>query len=329
MAYNYNPTFANNAVPVTAYSTSYGPSSGLRFPFDLEKQPYWISFSFYQYQMPDLIQQNVYYRDTGTIRLPLPNSMVDSQHVNYAAESLNLTGAAAIAASKAAGGGLRGVAAGIAAGTAVGAGANLLGSGLAATATSAVGPAVLQNEGVAINPFLSVMFKSPAFKQHSLSWKLAPSNQKESQNLNAIINTFRMNMLPNQSGALAGTLLTYPNIVQATISVNSDTYFSYRFKPAVVQNFDVNFAPGGQPSFFGSNKAPTEVEIRLQMTEIEYWLASDYGLADSSYFGAGFRSDAEVNPNVPPTPGPGSSGAGPGGNIPGSTAPPGTTFGGV
>ena len=68
----------------------------LNFPDNLEKQPFWMSFSFYQYQMPSLTKQDVYYADRGTIRLPLPNSMVDDQHVQYAQEGYSLLAGAAI-----------------------------------------------------------------------------------------------------------------------------------------------------------------------------------------------------------------------------------------
>lgn len=85
-------------------------------------------------------------------------------------------------------------------------------------------------------------------------------------------------MLPDYAGSSGGTLLTYPNIVQITISVNDPNYFTYVFKPAVIQSFNVNFAPSGQPSFFGNTRAPTEVEIQMQILEIEYWLSSDFGI---------------------------------------------------
>jgi hypothetical protein len=82
-------------------------------------------------------------------------------------------------------------------------------------------------------------------------------------------------MLPNQSVALGGTLLSYPNIVQVTVS-NTNDYFRYEFRPSVIENFSVNYTPDGQPSFFGSTKAPTAVELRLELMEIEYWLSNDY-----------------------------------------------------
>jgi hypothetical protein len=273
------PTGASTSTTVATLT-----SGQMRFPYDLEKQPFWMSFSFYQYNMPSLTQQNVYYTDQGTIRLPLPNSMVDSQHVQYSAESLSLlTGAAVNSLQQ--GRGAAGLAEGIAGFTAAGQTAQNL-------ASSQQASVALQSQGAALNPFLTVMFKQPAFKQHALEWKLSPSNETESQQLNQIINTFRANMLPDKNNALGGSLLTYPNIVQISVSVNNGGYFTYVFKPAVIESFDINFAPSGQPSFFGSaaSPAPTEVQIRLGVMEIEYWLSSDFGLngrtVDLSTFGS-------------------------------------------
>lgn len=246
-------------------------NSSLAFPIDLEKQPFWMSFSFYEYSMPNVNRQDVYYKDKGTIRLPLPNSMVDDQKVQYSAESLNTVTGAAVSAVQGSGSGLAGAALG---GVVAGA-AKALNLGSGATKVAEVAG---QMAGVTLNPFLTVMFKNPAFKNHGFEWKLSPANGDESLKLNSIVNTFRANMLPDQTGALGGTLLTYPNIVQITVSANSKDYFTYAFKPAVIESFTVNYTVGGQPSFFGSTKAPTEVSIRMGLMEIEYWLSSDYGL---------------------------------------------------
>lgn len=211
----------------------------MAFPWDLEKQPYWMSFAFVAYSKTvtkgRAIDQNLYFEDTGMIRLPLPNSMVDDQQVNYSAEPLN---------------------------TAV-----LMNKTVADAASAAT--------GTITNPLLTVLFKSPAFKKLQFEWKLAPSNESESRTINSIINTIKYNMLPSKG--ISGALLSYPNVVQLTIGSRSADYFSYYFKPAVIETFSVNYTPSGTPSFFGTTKAPTEVQIRLGLMEIEYWLAEDYG----------------------------------------------------
>ena len=223
--------------------------------------------------MPSLTNQAVYYADKGTIRLPLPNNMVDDQHVQYSPEGFNLlTGAAVNQLQKG-----NAVAAGLLAG-----GQLLGGKDVAGIAGNRGVEALAQMSGVAANPWLTVMFKQPNFKQHALEWKLTPSNEKESLALNQIINTFKANMLPDQNGTLGGTTLTYPNIVQISVNVSSGNYFTYEFKPAVIESFSVNYTPGGQPSFFGSTRAPTEATIRLGLMEIEYWLSSDYGMRNNA-----------------------------------------------
>ena len=248
-------------------------NGSLIFPSKLEEQPFWMSFSFYDYKMPNVTQQNVYYKDTGNIRLPLPNSMVDDQKVQYNAEQLGTVTGAAIGALQNPSGTLGAIGAVAAVKGIQGLATKLnVGGQAGAKAAEAIGQAA----GVTVNPFLTVMFKQPAFKNLGFEWKLSPSNEKESKVLNSIVNKFKANMLPDQTGALGGTLLTYPNIVQITVSANSEDYFTYAFKPAVIESFTVNYTVGGQPSFFGT-KAPTEVSIRLGLMEIEYWLSSDYG----------------------------------------------------
>ena len=253
-------------------------SQSLVFPTRLENQPFWMSFSFYEYKMPNVSQQNVYYKDKGTIRLPLPNSMVDDQKVQYNAESLNTVTGAAVNA-------IQGSGSAIAAGIGIATKLSAVSGAASAIGASKALEAGLQMAGVSVNPFLTVMFKNPSFKNHAFEWKLSPSNENESMTVNSIVNAFKGNMLPDQNNALGGTLLTYPNIVQIAVSSNSKDYFTYVFKPAVIESFSVNYTVGGQPSFFGSTKAPTEVSIRLGLMEIEYWLSSDYGMATTNKFG--------------------------------------------
>jgi hypothetical protein len=234
----------------------------MAFPWDLEKQPYWMSFAFVAYSKTvtkgRAIDQNLYFEDTGMIRLPLPNSMVDDQQINYSAEPLN---------------------------TAV------LMNKTAADAASAA-------TGTITNPLLTVLFKSPAFKKLQFEWKLAPSNESESRTINSIINTIKYNMLPSISGG--GIALSYPNVVQLTVSSASGDNFSYYFKPAVIETFSVNYTPSGTPSFFGTTKAPTEVQIRLGLMEIEYWVSGDYGESREGFVDKGIKSFMDLLPTVGP-----------------------------
>ena len=270
-----------------------GGAGGSCFPSDLSKQGIWMSFSFYQYQRPQF--NNIgHLQDQGTIRLPIPNNLVDTSSMEYTQEALGTVAGAALN-SLSGGGGLKEVGSDALKGLGVGAGAKLadiLGAGVAgasgasATATQMLG----QQVGVAVNPFLTVMFKQPSFKRHAFLWRLTPSNLEESNALNTIIKGFKFNQLPDMAESMGGTLLTYPNIVQVTLSNYNENYFSYTLKPAVIETLSVNYAPSSTPSFFGATKSPTEIEIRMTLLEITMWLQRDYGKPNTSGLGVNYNT---------------------------------------
>jgi hypothetical protein len=243
-------------------------SGNLIFPSDLGRNnfPYWMSLSFYEYTRPSFTgTESMILNDVGTIRLPLPNAMQDQMDVVYEQEKLGTAIGGALASVPSV--------------NKFASGLNAVGGAIGG-AYSTAGAGALQFAGVAANPFLTVMFKQPSFKKHSFTWKLAPSNADESQRLNAIINTLRYNQLPD--AALGGLLLTYPNICKISVSTSNPETFTYNFKPAVIESLSINFSPAGQASFFGSTRAPTQVEIRINFLEIEFWLQRDYGAASTA-----------------------------------------------
>jgi hypothetical protein len=281
-----------------------GVPSRMHFPDALVSYPYWMSFSFYAYKRP-VFGQSMKLQNTNAIRLPLPNSMVDEQGVTYVPEEAGLVAGSALNQFAMSGGSAGG--AGNAAGT-------LLAGAAGATVANKLGLSGVLNEknvnlaaqfsGVAVNPFLTVMFKTPQFKKHTFTWRFSPTNAKESQTLNNIITALRYNQLPDTTGAMGGALLTYPNIVQLSVSnggISPQSPFLFTFKPAVIDNLSINFTPSNQPSFFGSTRAPTEVEIRISLLEIEFFLQRDYGFGGH---GGELKTlaDATVNRDLTPPP---------------------------
>jgi len=129
--------------------------------------------------------------------------------------------------------------------------------------------------GAAANPFLTMLFKSGAFKEHNLQWSFTPNNEQESNDLVQIINYFKMNMLPSYDGSGAGlAILNYPNLVQ--IQLYPDDNFTFRFKPCAVTAVSVDYSGAGVPSFF-RNGAPTVINMSISLKEIELWSQEDYG----------------------------------------------------
>ncbi len=249
--------------------------TSLYFPNDLgsDKYPYYISFSFRKYERRS-IYDRVFLKDTGMIRLPIPNQLVDNNNVDYSIADQSLifgagvenalketkaisdwsTGQVEQIAQK-----IGNAAAGLGAGALVGLGTN---------------NQTLQLAGLVQNPFLTVMFKSPTFKRHQFSWTLNPANPEESETMRSIINKFKYHQLPDiVFGAAAGTLLTYPDI--CLVGLYPSSRYLYDFKPCVIESMTVDYSSDGQPAFFGMTDAPVTAKIILNLLEIEYWTKND------------------------------------------------------
>ncbi len=268
--------------------------SSLYHPSDLgsEKYPYYMSFSFREYQRRSIFDRQ-FLKDVGMIRLPPPNQLIDAQRVTYDQTGSDIiTGAvfenalrgstsAADAARRFTAAGAAGALAAGAAGARFGAGGVLGAGAVGLTAIGAVAATgdvnqvqqFLQIGGVAQNPFLTMLFKSPTFKQHQFSWTFNPENEQETEIVNNIINKFKYHQLPDISNYSAGTLLSYPDIVLVGL-YPSDKYL-YKFKPCVIESIAINYAADGQPSYFTATDAPTTIQLQISLIEIELWIRGD------------------------------------------------------
>ena len=254
----------------------------LTFPNDLiddtAGRNYYMTLRFVEYQRRSIFDQ-VFVKEQGGIRLPIPTNLVDSYSINYSEESSENPAVGAgiegfLKGGNKVSGGVSGLTNAI--GKIATAGTNALEAGgvnaLSKAGDEALGKGasaqILQLGGLAQNPLLTVMFKAPTFKRHQFSWKLTPNNEQESNTLNNIINALRYNILPGLAGA-GGSLLGYPNMCY--INLNPNEEFLYKFKPCVATEMSVNFGSAGTPSFFKSAK-PVEVTISISFLETEYWL---------------------------------------------------------
>lgn len=250
---------AQNKSNVSAFGTS------LYFPGDLgsQKHPHYISFGFQQYKRRALQNSDPFLTDSGMIRLPIPNGLVDSQEVSFEQDDTPIA-VGAVLEQQLQGNG--------AASDKINAMMNAAGGVLQGTTAAALPAQALQLAGLAQNPFLTVLFKAPRFKRHSFQWRLAPNNAQESQILANICNKFKYHQLPDISDGTA-TLLTYPDMV--SVQLYPDDTYLYKFKPCVIESFTVNYTPEGQPTFFSSVDAPGIIQIHMNLLEIEYWIKKD------------------------------------------------------
>lgn len=259
----------------------------ITFPSDISDAH--IRMKFVKYQRRSINDQPFRVPDGG-IRLPIPSSLKDNTSVEYSTDSLGpVAGAAAEAASRIGeinsldtfnriGGQLT---AGVVQGLAV-QGAR---TGLAALLNNRVGGALglsagtVENAvssvtGTTINPFQTVTFKTPQFKKHSFSWKLVPNNKDESKKIENILRLLKYHTLPAVGATNLGAgFFGYPEMV--LIELKPDNRYLYKFKPCVIESVSVNYAPLG-PSFYRGSRAPTAVELSVNLQEIEIWTKADY-----------------------------------------------------
>jgi hypothetical protein len=139
-------------------------------------------------------------------------------------------------------------------------------------AAGTIAGAVGVGAGIAVNPFLFMQFQQPNYKEHTLSWSLAASNEKESNILKNIIIQLKRDSLPELIAG--GFFMDYPRIAMIRI-LPDDVFGCLKFKPCAIVSVQVDYSGSGQPSFFRNN-APTVVNLSLQLKEIQLWDRNDY-----------------------------------------------------
>ena len=281
-------------------TSAYQQNTVAQFPGDLintaSGRTFYMTLWFYQYQRPS-VYVTPYLNPIGQIVLPIPVNLIDAQTENWTQQdnaSSPAVGAALDAAAKSIATGATTIATlGNAGAAAIGAAGAQTASNLGNTIGSAVGitnggAQALQLAGLAINPFLTVLFTSPVFKRYQFSWVFTPVNQQESDTLKFILNKLRYHQLPDAIlGTTAGSLLQYPDIC---VPVINPTGYVYTFKRCVIEGSSVNYAPGSTPGFFNNSSpsvngnAPVTVTLTLSLLEIEYGLKSTvFNTSDPNY----------------------------------------------
>lgn len=133
--------------------------------------------------------------------------------------------------------------------------------------------------GVSINQFYTILLRGPAYKEHTLTFFLAPRNAQESTNIRDIIKRLR---------AAAAPYLTtgkffwgFPQIASCSFipqgQAGSQQTYMYAFKPAVITGVSARYDSGDSVAFYKQQGAPESVVLTISLKEIEYWTSEDYG----------------------------------------------------
>lgn len=134
--------------------------------------------------------------------------------------------------------------------------------------------------GVALNRWLTVMFKGPTYKKYTFSWVLSPRNENESIIIKKIYDKINYEAAPRIGRG--NLFFEFPTIFQCEFSnhpnISEQSGQMFGFKPAVVEGCSIDLSPGGHASFYSSGY-PTSISISLAFQELEFWL-KDKGYND-------------------------------------------------
>jgi len=276
------------------------PSSQmLVFPSDLPDQLAHFKLDIKEYRKPTADQQG---RDTllGTVYLPLPSNITEGFNMNYnSAQFGPILGDPALQKVM---GSLGNRITGATSGELTSdekeqskqLGTNI-GKGAAPYVLRSLARAVLETGGVqrqtaegvidvfqgaTPNPGLALLFQSNSFRKFTYNWRLAPTSKEDAMMMEKIINIIRFGMHPGREGFF----LSFPYRFFPKMVVKGNEIIKY--KPCVVESFNVDYAPGSLPAFFTDGK-PLEVNISISMQETEIFTRNELSLGQTNMGGEG------------------------------------------
>ena len=232
----------------------------------------------------------------GSILLPMPDSLQDSNTVDWTDDSLTALGIAGMETAQSLlnalklGGGSDGGAslkktlesAGAAAldNNVLEALKNALKAGAVNTFGANVDPKslVTRTQGLVLNPNLELLFKGPKLRSFSFPFTLTARSQREAQVIKGIINTFKKRMAANDStgGSADGIFISSPDVFNLEFKRGGAPHpFLFKFKTCALTGMDVNYTDG-TPYITYRDGTPVKMSMILKFTELNPIYSSDY-----------------------------------------------------
>ena len=149
-------------------------------------------------------------------------------------------------------------------------------SEVAEIALGAEGTTQLANKafGVADNPYMEVLFDAMALRTFTYNFIFAPKNEKETEEVQKIIQIFRFHMAPELRGGQSRFLglpsqfdIHYMYLPMGQTNEATENLYYNRIATCVLQNCVTNYTPDGVKSF--EDGAPTKITMQLTFKETE------------------------------------------------------------
>ena len=240
--------------------------------------------------------------NAGTILLPIPASIGDSNNVQYDSSTLN--GLAAVGVQAASGfmetdftqgfqGGLqqlddlrKEIGQRIKEGVgSPGAATNVINKKLASEAVNIFGANVTVNQllargnGEILNPNMELLFGGPTLRNFRFAFRLAPRNEREAEQVRLIIRAFKRNMAPKSQGGTIGSgsfFLKTPNVFKLRYrSGRKDHPFLNKFKQCFLSDMSTSYTGDGVYATY-DDATPVSIIMDLSFKEIQPIYDIDY-----------------------------------------------------
>ena len=239
--------------------------------------------------------------NAGTILLPIPANLADTNNVQYDSSTLNGLAAAGVQAAEGVmttdltqgfNQGLKqlnqvrkDVAANIKGGVTEAAATNTITKALAAEAVNIFGANVTVNQllargnGEILNPNMELLFGGPTLRNFRFQFKFTPRNIKESEQVKLIIRAFKRNMAPQAQGGNLGSgnwFLKTPNVFKLRYrSGRRDHPFLNRFKQCFLSDMQTTYTGDGVYMTY-DDATPVSIILDLSFKEIQPIYDIDY-----------------------------------------------------
>jgi hypothetical protein len=134
--------------------------------------------------------------------------------------------------------------------------------------------------GLIINPNLELLFSAPTLRPFNFTFKLASRSPKESETIRSIIRFFKQGMSPIRSQS--NLFLKAPHTFQIQyLHKGAEHKFLNKFKECALTNFSVSYTPEGQYATFNDG-AMVSYSITMQFSELEPVFNDDYTALDQN-----------------------------------------------
>ena len=253
----------------------------------------------YLRKIEERFRKNTNKAPRGTVLLPIPSGIQDSNSVNYTDDSMNSLVSAGLGAVE---GSMIDAGQSLAAGNfgdipkdiqkqledgiknsglTIESAQDLITKQLAGQALGIFGGNVsiqqllARSGGQIFNPNMELLFNSPSIRNFNFTFKIVPRSQDEGEQVRQIIRFFKKGMAPKSDGN--GLYLKTPNVFELTYRKGAEQGhpFLHRFKQCFLTNVSVNYTGEGVYATYDDG-TPVSMNLNLSFKELAPIYDVDY-----------------------------------------------------